>query len=83
MKRILRKVNVPVENFVNSREFEEMLEKREYKIVALKNNSQSEKYFNDMNSRYLIFNLKYGLEKGYFTNILVNEDLVDEIIIIQ
>lgn len=82
MKRIIRKVKMPSEVFVNSVEFEEMMEKGDYKIVALKNNELSKKYFDD-DSKYLIFNIQFGLEKGYYTNSLRNECLVDEILIIQ
>lgn len=82
MIRIIRKTSKPVEVFVTSREFEELLSKKDFKIVALKNNALSQKYFED-DSRFLIFNTQYGMEKGYFTNNLTKENIVDEIVIIK
>lgn len=84
MRRIVRKINNPVENFVNSKEFEELLKRKDYKIIALKNNLLSQKYFKDNDdSKYLIFNSRYGIEKAYYSNTLFNENLIDEIIVIQ
>lgn len=82
MIKILRKVNTPAEVFITEDEFEELLQKKDFKIVALKNNALSQKYFED-DSKYLIFNIQFGIEKGHFANNLLMENLVDEIIIIH
>ena len=79
----MRKDKIPCEVFISVEEFEEMMKKGDYKIVALKNNTLSQKYFNDEHSKFLIFNIQHGMEKGYYTESLRNECLVDEILIIQ
>lgn len=83
MIKILRKIKNPVEVFVTEKEFEEILSKKEFRIIALKNNELSQKFFKDKDSKFMIFNLEFGIERSSYANSLVKEDLVDEIIIIN
>lgn len=94
MKRTITRVNVfgnrsyefvdmPRERYLGVKDFKKMLKKKDFKIVALKNNKYSKKYFDDKDSRFLVFNTKYGMKKGYYTDSLRNENLVDEIITIS
>jgi len=83
MIKIIRKTKSPAEVFVTEEEFEELLTKKEFKIIALKNNELSQKFFKDKESKFMIFNLKFGIEKSSYANSLVKEYLVDEVIIIK
>ena len=83
MIKIIRKTKSPVEVFVTEKEFKEMLSKKEFRIIALKNNELSQKFFKDKDSKFMIFNIKFGIERASYANSLVKEDLVDEIIIIK
>lgn len=76
-------VDVPRERYMGVKDFKKMLKKKDFKIVALKNNKYSEKYFGDKDSKFLIFNTKYGMKKGHYADSLRNENLVDEIITIS
>ncbi len=76
-------VDVPRERYLGIKDFKKMLKKKDFKIVALKNNKYSEKYFGDKDSKFLIFNTKYGVKKGYYANSLRNEHLVDEVVVIS
>lgn len=76
-------IDVPRERYVGVKDFKKMLKKKDFKIVALKRNKLSEKFFDDKDSKFLIFNSKYGMKKGYYTDSLRNENLVDEIVVIS
>lgn len=83
MIKIIRKIKSPAEVFVTEEEFEEMLSKKEFRIIALKNNELSQKFFKDKDSKFMIFNIKFGIERASYANSLAKEDLVDEIVIIK
>lgn len=58
----------------STQEFTEMLNAREYEIVAVERNEFSEKYFK-LDSRYLIFNVQFGIESATYADSLVKENV--------
>lgn len=77
-------VDAPERVTVECKDFEVLLEKKEHKIIALENNFLSRKYFGKLfkDSKYMIFNLAFGLKNASYTNNLSNEDLVEEVIVL-
>jgi len=78
-------VDAPQQKIVEWKDFEVLLEKKEHKIIALENNFLSRKYFEEFfkDNKYMIFNLAFGLKNASYSNNLINEDLVEEVIVLH
>lgn len=66
----------------NMNEFIDMLNAKNSEIVAVKRNEYTEHFFK-LEARYLIFNLEFGIEKGYYADSLLNENLVSSVITVR
>jgi len=64
-------------------EFIDMLNAKNSEIVAVKRNEFTEHFFKFEEGRYLIFNLEFGIEKGYYADSLLNENLVSSVITVR
>jgi|SRR5690554_135475 len=82
--RTFELVDAPERVIVEWKDFEVLLKAKENKIIALENNFLSRKYFGKLfkDSKYMIFNLAFGLKNASYANNLYNEDLVEEVIVL-